>query len=69
MYKINHIIESMINGQFKQAKEQTQYRCKTLPEKQAYRVGQVVGSLCDPDGFYNMPDLAVTYLNLFNNKG
>ncbi len=67
-YKISHIIESLINGQFEQAKNQTQYLCKTLPEKQAYRVGQVVGSLCDPEGFYKNPDLAVRYLNLFNNS-
>ena len=65
-YKISHIIESLLNGQFSQAKEQTQYRCRTKPEKQAYIVGQVVGALCDPDGRYNKPDLGVRYLNLFN---
>lgn len=64
---IEHIIESLINGQFIQAKEQTQYRCKTKPEKQAYIVGQIVGALCDPDGFHHNPDLAVTFLNCFNN--
>jgi len=64
-YRIDHIIDSLIDGQFKQAKEQTQYRCKTLPEKQSRIVGQVVGALCDPDGYRNDPDLAVTYLNLF----
>ena len=67
-YKISHIIDSLYNGQFKQAKQQTQYLCKTKPEKQAYIVGQVVGALCDIDGSRNNPDLAVRYLNLFDNK-
>lgn len=64
-YNVSHITESLINGQFKQAKAQTQYKCKTNPEKQAYIVGQVVGALVDPDN-HNKPDLAVRYLNLFN---
>mgnify|MGYP001586460582 CR=1 FL=1 len=63
-YQIDHIIESLINGQFKQAKEQTQEGCKTNPERQARKVGQVVGTLCGPD--YNMPGLAGNYLNLFD---
>lgn len=65
--KIDHIIDSLINGQFSQAKEQAQHGCKTLPEKQARRVGQVVGALCDPIGFQYRPDLAVAFLNLFDN--
>ena len=59
---VSSIIDSLINGQFAQAKEQTQRNCKTKPELQAYRVGQTVGALCDR----GMPDLAATYLNLFN---
>ncbi len=43
------IIESLVDGQFERAKAQTQYMCKTLPEKQAYIVGNVVGALCDPE--------------------
>ena len=66
MEKISHIIESMINGQFEQAVELTTLNCKTKPFKMAHRVGQVVGSLSDPDGLYNDPDLAVRYLALFN---
>ncbi len=66
--RINHIIDSMINGQFKQAKEQTQYRCKTLPEKQAHRVGQVVGALCDPDHPNYDPDMAVRFLALWEQE-
>ena len=62
--RIDHIIESLINGNFKQAKEQTQYGCKSIPEKQAKIVGQVVGALMDKDN-YNDPDLAVTYLDMF----
>lgn len=65
MHRISHIIESLQNGQFKQAKTQTQYLCKTVPERQARRVGQVVGALCDPDGNYKNPDLALQYLQLF----
>tara|TARA_R110002126_G_scaffold182742_2_gene331359 strand:+ start:416 stop:634 length:219 start_codon:yes stop_codon:yes gene_type:complete len=64
-YKIEHIIDSLINGQFKQAKEQTQYRCKTKPEKQAYRVAQVVGALMDKENCDD-PDMAVKYLKLFD---
>ena len=64
-YRIDHIIKNLIDGDFIKAKEQTQYRCRTIPEKQAYIVGQVVGSLCDPDGFHKKPDLAVKYLNMF----
>lgn len=63
--RIDHIIDSLVNGQFEQAKNQSQYLCKSIPEKQAYMVGQVVGALCDPDGAHNNPDLAVRYLNLF----
>jgi len=65
MYRQSDVIESLINGQFAQAKEQVQQGCKTKPEKQAYRVGRIVGALCDSEGSYNMPDLAVRFLNLF----
>ena len=65
-YKIDHIIESIKDRNMYRAKEQTQHRCKTRPEKQAYIVGQVIGSLCDPDGFHHDPDLAVEYLNMFD---
>lgn len=65
-YRIDHIIDSLTNGQFKQAKAQTQYMCKTLPEKQAYKVGQIVGALMDKDGSSYNPNLAVRFLNLFN---
>jgi len=64
-YRIEHIIESLYNGQFKQAKKQTQYMCKTIPEKQAYKVGQIVGALMDIEN-YNDPDMAVQFLNLFS---
>ena len=66
MYKIAHIIESLENGQLKQAKEQIQWKCKTKPEKQAFKVGQVVGALMDEDD-YNNPDLARRFLCLFDN--
>ena len=64
-YRIDHIVDSLINGQFKQAKEQTQYRCKTKPEKLARKVGQVIGALMDEENFDN-PELAARYLNLFD---
>ena len=56
----------MINGQYQQAKQQTQYRCKTLPEKQARKVGQVVGALMDKGHWNYSPDMAARYLNLFD---
>ena len=65
-FKIRHIIESMINGQYQQAKQQTQYRCKTLPEKQARKVGQVVGALMDKEHSDYNPDMAARFLNLFD---
>lgn len=63
---ITHIITSLINGQYKQSKNLTQKGCRTLPEKQAHLVGQVVGALMDQNGFHYDPDLAVIYLNLFD---
>lgn len=68
MYRIDHIITSLKNGQWEQAKEFTQKCCKTKPERQARKVGQVVGALCDPDNVHKDPDLAVRYLNLFDNR-
>ena len=58
----------MINEQWAQAKEQTQYRCKTIPERQARKVGQVIGALTDPDHSDYNPDLAARYLNLFDSE-
>jgi nitrate reductase assembly molybdenum cofactor insertion protein NarJ len=58
----HHIIESLINGQFAQAKEQTQKGCKTKPEKQGRKIGQVVQILESSDDH----DLACRYLNLFD---
>jgi hypothetical protein len=65
-YRISHIIASMINGQWKQAKAQTQHLCKTIPEKQARKVGQVVGALTDPEHSDYDPDMAARYLNMFD---
>jgi len=66
MNEIDHIIDSLINGQFEQAKEQTLNYPKMKPMELAFRVGQVVYTLTDNDeGFYNNPSLAIRYLNLF----
>ena len=42
---IHEIVDSLVNGQFKQAKEQTLDRCKTKPEVVARRTGLVVSHL------------------------
>ena len=65
-YKIDTIINNLINGNLSDAKQLTQHRCKTIPERQAYKVGQVVGALMDKEHSRYNPDLAVTYLNLFD---
>jgi len=62
---LDTIIDSLENGQMKQAREQTVYRCKTKPVQMAYNVGTVVGALCDPDGHRKNPDLAVRFLKQF----
>ena len=62
---ITEILDSLYNGQFKQAKEFTLRGVKTKPMKLAHRVGQVVGALLGADGFTVRPDLAVRYLELF----
>ena len=66
--EIDNIIRSMVNGQWKQAKELTRKGCKTKPERMAYRVGRIVGALCDPDGFRDEPDLARVYLTMFEDQ-
>ena len=44
-YNIDHIVESIHNGQFEQAKEQLQKGCKTKPATQAFRMAGVMNSL------------------------
>lgn len=66
IFKIDHIIDSLHNGQFKQAKEQIQHKCKTKPEVQARKLAQVCSALIDPEGFHNRPDLAESLLNMFD---
>lgn len=39
--------ESLRNGQWKQAKEQIQHRCRTRPEVQARRLAIVIGVLIE----------------------
>ncbi|WGH49536.1 hypothetical protein [Alishewanella phage vB_AspM_Slickus01] len=57
----NTIIDSLINGQFKQAKEQITSGCKTKPYKLAHRVGEIVGVLHRQGQI----DLATRFLTLF----
>lgn len=58
------VVENDILG----AKVELQKGCKTLPEKQARKLGQVIGALCDIEGFNYRPDLAVRFLNSFDNE-
>lgn len=46
-FNIKYIMLSIDNGQWGQAKDLIQYKCKTKPEKQAYRLAQVVGALIE----------------------
>lgn len=59
------VIESLINGQWSYAKEQTQYKCKRNAVKQAYRVGWVVFNLIAHE---ERQDLAVKYLSMFDKE-
>ncbi len=63
---IKPIVDSLICGQFKQAKEFLQHKCKTKPEKQAYRLAQVIGAMTDPANEYYEPELAARFLNCFD---
>ena len=65
-YNVQQIIDSLVNGQYRQAKEYAQHGRKTKPEAQARIVGQVVGALCDRASDNYDPDLAVVFLNMFN---
>lgn len=49
---VDTVIESLYNGQYKQAKSQIMEGCKTKPEKLAHRVAIIVISLCD-GGYFN----------------
>lgn len=62
---LNEIIDSLHNGQIKQAKEMLQKGCRTLPEVQAYRLARVCCALIDPDGYHQRADLAVVFLKCF----
>tara|TARA_R110002096_G_scaffold429267_1_gene641989 strand:+ start:457 stop:666 length:210 start_codon:yes stop_codon:yes gene_type:complete len=63
---IEEIIESLINGNFQQAKEQLQDGCKTKPEEQAYRLAVVTYRLVDKYGKYQLPNTAAVFLGHFN---
>ena len=65
-FDIEAVIESLLNGQFRQAKRQTKYKCRTNPDKLAHRVGSVVAMLCDPDGTNYFPNKVHAYLEMFN---
>lgn len=45
--EIDTIIESLYNGQYRQAKNQVMEGCKTKPELLAYRVGFIIDILRD----------------------
>jgi hypothetical protein len=51
-----------LGGNYEEAKRLIQYRCKTKPEKQARKLGQLVGALLEEG--HN--DIAASLLNAFN---
>lgn len=50
--ELDTIVDSVYNGQMKQAKEQTLRGCRTKPAKLAYRVATVVKLLCTRDDWF-----------------
>jgi len=62
MAEINTICESVINGQFKQAKEQIQKGCKTKPELQAVRLSNVMAHL---SSFYECAGTAERFKRIY----
>lgn len=60
---MHEIVSSLVNGQYKQAKEQTLQGCRTNPERLAYRSGRVVWHVCTQ--LHNGGHLAEPYINSF----
>ncbi len=66
-YKISEVLNLILKeNNLHAAKEVLQKNCKTKPEKQARKLGQVIGALMDSKGFNYHPDLAVRFLNIFD---
>jgi len=63
----NDVIKQLINGNFSYAISIIQHNCKSKPAEQAFRLGVVVGALCDPNGCTQDPDLAVALLTIYSN--
>ena len=64
-YRINHIINNIRNGNWLCAKVYIQRGCKTKPEKQAYRLAQVVSALIENE---KSPDAAARLMNMFDTE-
>lgn len=60
-FNVKHAKMLCLQGKYKQAKEELQKGCKTIPEKQVRKVGQLIGLLMD-EGF---KDQAAHLLNTF----
>lgn len=60
---IEPILSAVASGYYAFAKELIQERCRTVPERQARRLAQVVGALIERGG----ADAAVRLINLFDN--
>ncbi len=67
-FSINKMYKAIWNGDFKHAKRLIQYKARTLPEVQAYRLGRAIGALVDPDSSVHDPDAAVRLLEEFRPK-
>ena len=66
-YNISGVLTLILENDLYSAEIELQKGCKTLPEEQARKLGQVIGALCDKEGFNYRPDLAVRCLNIFDN--
>ena len=57
----NEIIDSITNGQWAQAKALIEYRCKTIPQRLAFRLANIVGVLCDREQWSDAKTLTTMY--------
>jgi len=62
------IVESIYNGQWRQAKTQLQQGCKTKPEVQARRLGWVVFQLMYENLNDNGESKVDTFVNMFGER-
>ena len=71
-FGIESVLESIVNGQYKQAKDMITEGCKTKPEKMAQRLGHIIACISDEDiqGCFGVnTDHAIRLINQFNMFG